>query len=241
MKKNTRKPARKGHKRMQMGGMATMEAPMGRGISTMEAPMGRVTGISAGRPSKFVQPSQPIRGGRGVIASEVGSPANPGPMGGLGGAIPRGGLGRGMRNAEVKTLYGAPAGGRGGNLAQMADAGIVAMPDVANLGSGLGGAIPRGGLGAGVVGTGGAVPRNMRGRTVSGGMTSVPASIGGAFGGAMGAPVAMKKGGAVKAKSKAMRGGGLARKGVGMALAKGGMAKRAAGCAKRGAGRGKIV
>jgi len=203
--------ARKSHKRMQDGGIAS--------FGGIPASLG-IIGGAMGRP---------IRGGG--MTSDIGSV----PMG-RGGAMPSmeaqpvrlPARGRGASGLQ-KEIGGMGRPGRGGAMPSM-EAQPVRLP-------GRGGAMPSA-ISQGIIASG-AQPMGLSGSIggatgyqAGGGMTSDADSV------PMGR--GFRKGGAVKAK-KNMRGGGLARKGVGMALAKGGLAKRAGGCAKRGVGRGKMV
>lgn len=214
--------ARKSHKRMQDGGIASygsasnlkpgmqalassdayMRRP-GRGNEGMYRPIGR-----SGRGGSFSDI-------QGIIGGAMGLPIRGGAMTSDVNSVPmnRGGaMGRpGRGNEGMYRPIGRP--GRGGAMGIQTGGGMTS--DANSTPMGRGGSI------------GGAT-----GYQAGGGMTSDADSV------PMGR--GFRKGGAVKAK-KNMRGGGLARKGVGMALAKGGLAKRAGGCAKRGVGRGKMV
>jgi hypothetical protein len=246
--------ARKSHKRMQDGGIASYGSasnlkPGMQALASSDAYMRRPV---RGNEGMYRPIGRPGRGGATGYQAGGGmtSDADSAPMN-RGGAMGR--PGRGGSFSDIQGIIGGAMGLpiRGGAMTS----------DVNSVPMNRGGAMGRPGRGnegmyrpIGRPGRGGAM-----GIQTGGGMTSdansTPMGRGGSIGGATGyqagggmtsdadsVPMGrgFRKGGAVKAK-KNMRGGGLARKGVGMALAKGGLAKRAGGCAKRGVGRGKMV
>jgi len=248
--------ARKSHKRMQDGGIAS--------FGGMPASLDQ-------RPGMYRPVGRPGRGNEGMYRP-IGRPGRGGPMGGgafsdiqggggggLSKIVDGGAMGRPIRGGGMTSDIGSVPMGRGGAMASM-EAQPVRLPARGRGASGLqkevvGGMsrpLERPGMKGSLASIMGAPGR---GGAMTSDAGSVPMGRGGSIGGATGyqagggmtsdadsVPMGrgFRKGGAVKAK-KNMRGGGLARKGVGMALAKGGLAKRAGGCAKRGVGRGKMV
>jgi len=257
--------ARKSHKRMQDGGIASygsasnlkpgmqalassdayMRRP-GRGNEGMYRPIGRpgrggATGYQAGGGMTSDADSAPMnRGGA------MGRPGRGGSFSDIQGII-GGAMGLPVRGGAMTSDVNSVPMNRGGAMSSMErglgsqvrpDRGGSLKPGMRPLASSEA-YMRKPGRGGGMTSDANSTPMG-RGGSI-GGATSYQAG-GGMTSDADSVPMGrgFRKGGAVKAK-KNMRGGGLARKGVGMALAKGGLAKRAGGCAKRGVGRGKMV